>query len=162
MKNILYLYLPNRPPMTEFAEARLISELVPGDIHSIIAATGNHWRKIFSIFAKLSFSLDNQGCKTWQDYREQLLLTTCGREKICFEPVICSDNPSDIHLIAGKNHFAKFGLSADHFTPIDTEGRILRFENIFLTPYFDYRQFPNALIEQLTQTLKAMVESSCK
>ena len=144
------LYLPNKPDLLEYTSKRGLSALKSGEVQSIISQTGNHWRKIFSIYAKISFGLNNQVAKTWQEFRDDILLTSKSNTKISFASKI---SKADIHIISGMACVEKFNLDMKHFKKLDTEGKILYHKNIYLTPYFDYRQFPNTLIEILNTNL---------
>lgn len=142
----LILYTATRPPMARFADCESLS-LASGEVCEIIAECGNHWRKIFSIFAKLSFALVEHDCKTWQEYRDLVLLTEQGSELIVFEHHLVEAPADAIHFISGQKHFAEFDLN--DFSPLDDDAKVLENGQILQTPYFDYRQLNNALIEQL-------------
>lgn len=126
------LYLPT-PPQWE-ADAAV-------DIPALIETNGNHWRKILTIFAKLQCPDEH-----WREYRDHKLLKTA--ELISFEDRLKS-NPKAFHLIAGKASWARLGYQPEAFEALDEHQRLYRKGSVFLTPYPDYRQFPNALIEQL-------------
>lgn len=125
------LYLPNPPQWDDHQ---------PLDLAALIAANGNHWRKILTIFAKLR-SPDGD----WRAYRDQQLLKST--ELISFEDRL-TDAPQAIHLIAGKASWERLGLKSRAFEPLDGD-RLYQQGRIFLTPYPDYRQFPNQLIDTL-------------
>ncbi|MEH6576607.1 MAG: hypothetical protein V7731_05970 [Amphritea sp.] len=128
------LYLPNPP---------LLPDTHAIDLTALIQLNGNHWRKILTIFAKLC-SADNN----WREYRDHNLLKE--HEAICFsDQLLHSNNGQIVHLVAGKASWTRLDLNPDAFTALDEASRIRIKDNIILTPYPDYRQFPNALIEQL-------------
>ena len=130
------LYLPS-PPLTDTN--------TPLSYTRLCELNGNHWRKILIILAKLQ-STDT----TWRHYRDQQLLTQ--HEAIIFtDQLLCGDK---LHIVAGKASWQRLGLDQQQFTPIDASGRLLRQDNIILTPYPDYRQFPNTLIEQLRPVIQ--------
>lgn len=145
-KYSLILYLPNRPDVVIYRNKKKLKNLESGAIQSIISLTGNHWRKIFSIFAKISFGITDCDSNSWQEYRDEELLSKTGQEAINFNHRIEQKSEPMIHIISGKKHLENFDLSFDNFKKVDDFGRILKFENIYLTPYFDYRQFPNDLV----------------
>jgi hypothetical protein len=132
----------------------VLKNLKVGEITEIISLTGNHWRKIFSIFSKISYGLNSDRKKTWQEYRDEVLMTKSGTEVITFSKKITKTSSRSVHIIAGKNHCESFDLSLDKFKKIDEEGKILNYKNIYLTPYLDYRQFPNVLVETLINHIK--------
>ncbi|MCP8690382.1 hypothetical protein MRS74_22680 [Marinobacterium sp. OS208] len=137
----LALYLPNPPllPASEQGEQGL-------DIPGLIQHNGNHWRKIFSILAKLCTQTDQR----WQDYRDIELLHR--HEVICFADSLMPD--ADWHLVAGKASWQRLGLDPLNFKPLDDEGRVLVRDDVLLTPYPDYRQFPNRTVEQVRRRVK--------
>lgn len=137
------LYLDNRPKMDD-------NQIL--HIPSLIAANGNHWRKIFSIFAKLNSD------QNWREYRDQKLLLE--DEQIQFATVL--QKTASIHIFSGKSCWQRFGV-----TPLElAEGEMQALANkkvfyyrsaeyglMLYTPYFDYRQFPNVLVEQVKQLM---------
>ena len=148
----IYYYLPNRPDYPGFKKNNLISKLKKNTVSKIIEKTGNHWRKIFSIMAKISWGLDQCEQVTWQDYRENVLFNS-SKENIVFSNEIINKK-NDVHLISGLKHFESFDLDIKKFRPISEDLKILRYENIYVVPYLDYRQFPNQLISDLIVNLK--------
>lgn len=129
------LYLPN-PPQWDTGK--------PLDLPSLIQANGNHWRKILTIFAKLRCTNDN-----WREYRDQELLQSA--ELICFADKLI-ETASTYHLIAGKANWQRMGFRQGEFKVLD-DNRLYQKGRVFLTPYPDYRQFPN----QLIHTLKPLI-----
>lgn len=127
------LYLP-RPP-------QLPSTL---SVPALIDLNGNHWRKILTILAKLCAPGDD-----WRAYRDRGLLQR--REAICFEPRL-RPRPAR-HLVAGKANWSRLGLAPAGFEALDAQQRLWRRGELYLTPYFDYRQFPNALVARLRADL---------
>jgi len=118
-------------------------------VSNIVTTNGNHWRKIFVIIAKLC-------ChdQTWQSYRDQHLLSDV---YLNFSP-----NPNldkDLNIVCGKSHAQTLGF--DESTPrttIDSLSRVSELQHnnkhrVLFTPYLDYRQFPNALIEEVLRAL---------
>ena len=143
----LTLYIGNRPSLPEFEELTEFPILESGDIVKIIAQCGNHWRKIFSIFAKLGFALNEHDCKTWQEYRDQVLLTVKSSEHIVFDTKIRSTE--GFHIICGQSHFELFDFTEENFISLDQNNKVQHSGKIIQTPYFDYRQFNNDLIDQV-------------
>ncbi len=154
----LVLYLPN-PPLIEADSSNRDSSkrhATSIDIDELIALNGNHWRKILTILAKL-----NCGHNDWRHYRDHQLLRQ--HEAVCFDDQLRPG--STIHLVAGKSSWQRLGLEPDPeptaklFEPLDDQQRLWKGAvsgvqgDIYLTPYFDYRQFPNALIELLKKQI---------
>lgn len=136
----LTLYLPNPPQQLPPA----MSPTKP-DIAQLTELNGNHWRKIFTILAKLSAPNDN-----WRDYRDRQLLQHS--EQICFADEL--EAHPGWHLVAGKASWQRLGLSDDkgvsgEMICLEEQGRLFRQGHVLLVPYPDYRQFPNQLIEQV-------------
>lgn len=131
------LYLPAPP---------IIDTTNPLDYARLCELNGNHWRKILIILAKLQSTES-----AWRDYRNQQLLTQ--HEAIVFGDQLLSGNK--LHIVAGKASWQRLGLDPQTFTPLEASDRVFRRDNIILTPYPDYRQFPNQLIEQLRPIIQA-------
>ncbi len=128
------LYLPTAPQLDHGTQI---------NVTALIAANGNHWRKILTILAKLCAPDDD-----WRSYRDQHLLRN--HEALCFADQLQHDATHNrLHLIAGKASWNRLGLHAEQLRPLDDSARVLVHDNQILTPYPDYRQFPNALIAQL-------------
>lgn len=139
---IFTLYLPNPP-----SEIPPTMDLARPDIALLTTLNGNHWRKIFTILAKLSAPDDN-----WRGYRDQHLLQHA--EQISFSDTL--EEREGWHLVAGKASWQRLGFADEmdqphDMQPLDEEGRIYIKDRIVLVPYPDYRQFPNQLIEMLRE-----------
>jgi hypothetical protein len=125
------LYLPT-PPTVDAKK--------PLDYASLCKLNGNHWRKILIILAKLQCPNED-----WRSYRDHQLLQQ--REAIIFKDQLLPG--TQLHIIAGKASWERLGLDPEQFLPLEESSRLLQQGNIILTPYPDYRQFPNHLIERL-------------
>ncbi|MFS1438244.1 DUF6942 family protein [Shewanella sp. 10N.286.48.A6] len=136
-------------------------------IEQIINDNGNHWRKIFTIMAKIAVS--DKAPDTWRDCRNQLFNPQAADDlkrvnfsqcNIIINATKLSVN-SHIHIICGQAAFANISdqsfISA--LTAIDESQKIMAHEQILITPYLDYRQFPNVLIEQLRRYLSSLKQS---
>ncbi|WP_432470629.1 DUF6942 family protein [Amphritea sp. HPY] len=137
------LYLP-APPILPTGDTLNLPEL--------IKINGNHWRKILTIYAKLCCTKGR-----WQDYRDQKLLHNV--DAISFaNQLIDNQNPRCSHIVAGKASWARLGIEPSQLDDIDAEGMAkscaYKKGQLILTPYPDYRQFPNALIEQVKHVLQ--------
>ena len=133
----ILLYLP-APPIIDTDD--------PLSYARLCELNGNHWRKILIILAKLQATEE-----TWRTYRDQQLLTQ--HEAIVFTDHLLPGK--QLQMVAGKASWERLGLDPQTFTPLEASGRVLQRGNIILTPYPDYRQFPNQLIEQLRPVLQA-------
>ncbi len=51
------VYIANRPPMEPYEHLENVKALTQGEIQQIAQQTGNHWRKIFNVYAKFLYSL---------------------------------------------------------------------------------------------------------
>lgn len=140
----IVLYIGNRPEFSvDFCGENVLS------VPELISLNGNHWRKIFTIFEKLTSSDAN-----WRVYRDRFLLHH--REAICFSNKLVDS--ATIHLVAGKASWAHLELDMNEFQPLDAEQRVWIKGNMICTPYFDYRQFPNALIDLVHQHMHKLLE----
>lgn len=135
------LYLPT-PPVVD------ANNLLNYD--TLCQLNGNHWRKILIILAKLQ-SPDTD----WRTYRDHQLLQQ--HEAIIFSNQLLPGK--QLHIVAGKANWSRLGLNPEQFSPLEESSRLLRQGNIILTPYPDYRQFPNHLIEQLRPSIHASSEN---
>lgn len=138
------LYLPTPP---------ILPTVDPLNLPELINLNGNHWRKILTIYAKLCCTEGR-----WQDYRDQELLRD--NEAISFgNQLINNQKPHCCHIIAGKASWNRLGINPAHLDDIDSDGIAKigthKKGQLILTPYPDYRQFPNALIEQVKPLLQA-------
>ena len=114
------------------------------DVAEIVDINGNHWRKIFVIIAKLCDDSDN-----WQQFRDQRLVN-----EVYLNFTTQLGNASEIEYLCGKSHAESFELSNQKWSNIDEEYQVKSAKNaneqrLLLTPYLDYRQFPNALIAKV-------------
>ncbi len=115
-----------------------------------VRQNGNHWRKILIILSKIVSPNDD-----WRHYRDNKLLEA---EAIDFSNAL---HPmAKIHLIAGKASWERLGLintdqcpSEMGFSALDNSTMLWHRDNLIFTPYPDYRQFPNAQIDNLRSTL---------
>jgi len=139
-KHLIYLPTPPRLPDGQIST------------QSIIELNGNHWRKIFTIIAKLLCQESD-----WRNYRDHKLL-----QESCF---VFENNlieqPATQHYICGKAHWRALNLEPclEVDVAYDTEGKAWKKQqqdglNIMLLPYPDYRQFNNALIELIKPSVQ--------
>ncbi|MEH6444308.1 MAG: hypothetical protein V7784_10445 [Oceanospirillaceae bacterium] len=131
------LYIDNQP---------LVLEDNLANVPELIGKNGNHWRKIFTIFAKLCSEDD------WKVYRDTQLLQQ--EEQINFTSQISAQ--AAVHIFSGKQCWQRFSVGDDAlsnmrqssckrvFYKTNQQGMLLLY-----SPYFDYRQFPNTLIMEV-------------
>jgi hypothetical protein len=170
---MIKVYLANRPP-PEYREIDSLDQILAGEINRIATETGNHWRKIFNVYAKLIHCLRNKTdseeqyqYSTWQLYRDNELLQAGSDTELHFDrlglkqefaqfsQVVSYDD--SVKLIMGKGFadqvlaeaYAK-GLS---LIWLDSDFAINRELNLIVCPYFDYRQLSNIKIEFLVDLI---------
>ncbi|MFQ3229492.1 DUF6942 family protein [Reinekea sp.] len=146
----------NRPPLQEFESLAHLRPLQTGEIANIASQTGNHWRKIFNIYAKLMFELNSEGYATWQEYREAMLLQAGGKTGLLFsDPKELINQRNSVVLISGKVYAQELGLLEQCF---EMEYGIYKHPHarLFVTPYFDYRQLSNVKLSYLAQLIKSL------
>lgn len=151
------LHIANRPDLAEFADDNF-RMLAIGEAKSVIENTSNHWRKVFSIMAKISFALFDTGCESWQQYRDTKLLTAEGFEAISYLPYQSGEH-SSLAIVAGfqyaSEQLADSQLVAHH--KYNKLKRVIA-EPCFVTPYFDWRQLNNELLAQLINMMAVQLE----
>ena len=155
----LVLYIQNRPPLEYFTDLNSYRSANKNEICDIIDQCGNHWRKIFSIFAKLAFATTHHECNSWQEYRDNILLTQNGHEAIIFQNKLQVFPCEAHHLICGKTFFDEFNFDENEFHNLDENEKVKHREKILQTPYFDYRQFNNALVEKVVNHIEVMTQN---
>jgi hypothetical protein len=165
------LHIANRPPLDDF-QHNISRPLQLGEAASIIQQTGNHWRKVFSILAKISFSLFDTQCQTWQEYRDTKLLTEQGFEFIAFSSLgvtteqhaqnlkqLKSDPRPYVSLVCG---FSYAQSQLDLLSLVSHQ----KFEKLkwsephqcLVTPYFDWRQLNNEMLDVVVSIIKSKLD----
>jgi len=147
------LHIANRPALAEF-QHDVFRALTRGEAAEIIKATSNHWRKAFSIMAKISFALFDTGCATWQEYRDTKLLTEEGFESVSFEPF--QTNQLNAFSIVCGFAYAEQQLEVSKLIPHIEQPKLLISEtdDVIVTPYFDWRQLTNEILATLVTVLQ--------
>lgn len=151
----LVVYCPNRPPLPAFQTRTGIAPAGSDELAQIVAATGNHWRKIFNLYAKLLHRLAPQS-ERWQDDRDKYLLQAGSGTLLLFSPPLWPA-PNAVHLVMGKAHATASGLTLETLPDLGAYDEHFTFSpthRLILTPYFDYRQLSNARLEQLAQLIE--------
>lgn len=151
-------YFPNPPLLPEdwhWSQDNAIAEL--------IALNGNHWRKIFTIMAKICAPSED-----WRNYRDNLLLK---QQQMLLIGANALSPHANIHIVCGQAAATALGIAADshiatHALQTNTQRLQLMQDSqarlqdvtamlqaqsthsscVLLTPYLDYRQYSNALI----------------
>ncbi|MEJ6521117.1 hypothetical protein PQI64_15280 [Shewanella bicestrii] len=154
-------YLPNPPLLPEdwhWSQDNAIAEL--------IALNGNHWRKVFTIMAKICAP-----CEDWRNYRDNLLLK---QQQMLLIGANALSPHANIHIVCGQAAATALGIAADSHIATNalqtnaqqtTELQLMQDSQaklqdvtamlqaqsthsscVLLTPYLDYRQYSNALI----------------
>jgi hypothetical protein len=175
---MIKVYLANRPPLAEYLRTEVIDQLPAGEIKRIADETGNHWRKIFNVYAKLMYSLAEVtddplllNYNRWQVYRDQALLQQGSDTELHLGSSIMENSPlhlplqlpwntkdndlTVIHIIMGKTYSER--LLEDTFIEwLDKDFAINRQKNIIVCPYFDYRQLSNLKIQTLVNLILSL------
>lgn len=165
------VFIANRPPLDIYQKMDDCLPMVSGEIAEIAQLTGNHWRKIFNVYAKVMFALlgpCNQlpsDIDTWQGYRDKILLRDSSQTALLFsKPNLSALNldqtqsikPKTINLLMGKQYAASLGFDRDQNTElqiIDGDFAVVESKNLIICPYFDYRQLSNIKIERLIKLI---------
>lgn len=156
------VYIANRPPLDEYLHLHSVKALQQGDIDAIVSQTGNHWRKIFNLYAKLGFALNTQEYESWQCYREGFLLSKGSKQALLFSPPdldrLCLDKQG-IHIITGRTYAQSLQLDAElesKLVAIDADFQIYTNKRLLVVPYFDYRQLSNEKLARLLVLIHSM------
>ena len=169
------VYIANRPPLPEYQQLNDLIPLVNGDISDIARLTGNHWRKIFNVYAKLIFSLLTSDQKlpstidTWQNYRDNTLLQPGSGTALFFSSANFHQKPNvlfsegneleNVSIIMGKQYAASLGFNRETnkaLVQIDADFAICPDKKLIVCPYFDYRQLSNIKIERLVKLIQQL------
>ncbi len=162
-KASLLLYTPHRPPLTRYQQLQGYQPAMPGECDQIIRETGNHWRKIFSIFAKLAQHLFYPN-ETWQAVRDTHLLTAGSHTGLVFQNRLVSplqNATTTLHIIGGQAFAESFEQTWRKPQRVagncKLQGSYEEEGAVYRTPYLDYRQFTNAMIADLLPELRAQI-----
>lgn len=167
---MIKVYSANRPPLAEYLEIDVIDQLPAGEINRIATETGNHWRKIFNVYAKLVYRLAEmtqhgllQDFSRWQHYRDHSLLqrgsdTELHLDSACLDALPLESFSANsallprVNIVMGKT-FSERLLADVPLEWLDKDFAIHRQQNIIVCPYFDYRQLSNVKIERLAELI---------
>lgn len=146
-------------------EGTRVHPMSPDWREAIIQAGGNNWRKIFNIYAKLcrTLMLEDQTFKTWQEYREERLLTSeSSFQLLCFgdekelkkQAGLFSEDT--LVLVTGKKCAEAIGVD-DQLHWLDQSFAQVIGRSWLVCPYFDYRQLSNIKIERLVELIRERI-----
>ncbi len=154
---LISVYVEKRPPMAEYQALDSIRPLQTGEIEAINSACGNGWRKLFNVYAKLlhalpqEYKLPGAARQTWQAYRDGTLLQPKSKVALIFGGPESPLADNRIYILAGRTH-AKAWLKQRtdiQMQWLDDEFALATNANLFVCPYFDYRQLSNIKITRL-------------
>jgi len=151
----LAVYSANRPPLEEYLERESLIPAAEEELAMIARETGNHWRKIINIYAKLAYMLNTQQFSTWQCYRDTFLLTRKSQQALLFNNSIVTSKTETISIICGKTHAMSL-LDNKTLNWIDDNFAINPTLRVIVTPYFDYRQLSNIKLEKLVEIINSL------
>ncbi len=153
-------HIENIPPLSPFDSSGGILPLCEGDINAFGLECGNGWRKVFNVYAKVIFALNEPGLapnrySRWQDYRDQKLLQQDSATQLLFHgpSKVKLEESSSIHVVMGKG-FSKKQWFASRLQWLDANFAVLPGFALIVCPYFDYRQLTNQHIVRLVEIVK--------
>ncbi|GAB3110576.1 DUF6942 family protein [Pseudomaricurvus hydrocarbonicus] len=156
----LAIYLANRPPLDDYPSRDHLTPLLPAELAHIVANTSNHWRKVFNVYAKFLFALEEPrvtAAGSWQAYRDQSLLQGHSAEALLFSPPDFTVKQT-VHIVAGKTYAAELhnqGRIAE-LDWLDTHFAVNRSQRLVVCPYLDYRQLSNERIGRLVDIVRGL------
>ena len=132
--------LPNLPCLPNQSEA--LEEGV--SVSQLIELNGNHWRKILTIMAKLT----TPNYSDWRQFRDNQLFSKVGLA-FSFSQI---ERYKGLVFIVGKTF--RDSTPIPDFADVYGESHLAYSAGSYVwTPYLDYRQFPNLLIESLRERM---------
>ena len=166
----LRVYLANRPSLEPFAYPGDVMPLADGDIAQINSHEGNHWRKIFNVFAKFLYELKFTGTEDfsrWQDYRDTLMLQPGSQVALCYgvpgygAPCdeapsygsTCNEAPASQIILMGKQFAEECGFFKTNGAKWLDSRFAINDAGVIVCPYFDYRQLSDERIRYLVSLL---------
>lgn len=159
---LIQLYIENPPPLDQYKQLTYIKPIESNEIPEIAQSTGNHWRKIFNVLAKLVHELEQTSFNTWQSLRDMTLLQRSSNYCLRFDAPIRRDlSKQNVHIIIGKTYATQLGF-ADACYWLTPYFAINEKEQVIICPYFDYRQLTNEKISQLVKLIKPLRNSALR
>lgn len=161
---LIQVYIANVPDFADYQIREWVLPMKNGEIADVGKQCGNGWRKVFNVFAKLVFEL-NQTKEfvphygTWQQLRDDYLLQEGSETCLNFAKPLWEDMASDqrVNIVMGKQ-FAldcQFPFALDW---IDSKFALNEERKLIVCPYFDYRQLTNERISQLVRMIIKLVQ----
>lgn len=160
----IYFYIENIPPLPFYQSLDGMYGMQGDDIYQIGQQTGNHWRKIFNVFAKLEFERNPANFTSWQQLRDIHLLHHDSQQCLLFNGAesyqpLTANHTDKIHVVIGKTYAEKLGIASQchwlsPYFAINTD------TNTIICPYFDYRQLSNLKISQLVRLISLRLTSN--
>lgn len=152
-------YIANRPPLDDYPQMNELRGLAMGELAHIVRHTGNHWRKVFNVYAKLLFDWyqlhqRNDLPASWREYRDLELFQPHSQEALLFNAPALTENQNCIHIIAGKTYAANLALPS--LVWLDTYFAVNKEYRVIIAPYPDYRQLSNERISKLIILMKEL------
>ena len=150
----LWVYIENRPPLPYYQELSELTAMQADEIAFIAKQTGNHWRNIFNVYAKLVHQLNiSDPAKTWQMLRDSTLLQAEGNECLLFSPPkLANLDDNKVHVIMGRTYASKI-TQVEDYHGLSPEFAVHKNKPVIICPYFDYRQLSNIKITYLCQLI---------
>lgn len=150
------VYFEHKPPIEPYLAHTELTPLSKSELDFILANTSNNWRKIFNCFAKLSFALEPDHCKSWQALRDTQLLSEHQPFALLFSKPDLTQTET-IHIISGRTYAAKLDLPVE-LTWLSPQFAINKKCKLIVSPYFDYRQLSNERLEILIKLIKGLAD----
>lgn len=149
---LLVVCAPHWPPTLQPSQRKQLSPLSGDDLNQLVLAGGNHWRKIFNLYAKLLHGLTPLE-PDWQSCRDQRLLQSGSACALVFEQG-WRPEPGQLCLVMGQTYGRSLGwLTSDQVLHAEHPFVQHPEQAVIVTPYFDYRQLSNARLTALVQQI---------
>ncbi|WP_448569331.1 DUF6942 family protein [Thalassotalea ganghwensis] len=151
------VFTQNRPPIAPYKDMEDCRYFTQNEVFYIGQATGNHWRKVFNVYAKLLFEIDSNGYQTWQELRDQRLLQPECDHSLCFSKPSAIPGNDHVQIIMGKGYAQELSL-AEQCQWLSPYIAINEASRTLISPYFDYRQLTNERIRQLAKLVNRLLK----
>lgn len=156
----MLVFAPHRPPLEPYLSLDRLQPANPGELAALVSATGNHWRKIVNLYAKLLHRLEPLEA-SWQDCRDQRLLQAGSGCALLFSaPPLRSEN--GWQLVMGKAYAESCELDQLHDLCTQDGFPWSPSRRLILTPYFDYRALSNARLDDLYRLIDSQSSGQFK
>ncbi|MFQ3237308.1 MAG: hypothetical protein ACI9C4_002889 [Paraglaciecola sp.] len=153
------VYIANRPDHLDYPQLSTVRALEVGDIERINRNCGNGWRKVFNVYGKLLFALQQSSppgqvilpglqAKDWQSYRDNNLLQANSHTRLLFSAPHLPTPGKSVHIVMGKTYAKSLNL-APSLIWLDQEFACDPPNRLIVCPYFDYRQLSDRKILHL-------------